>query len=207
MQFVALDVETANRRRGSICQIGIVLFDASGIVDEYETLINPRDIFSPGNTRIHGIRAGDVTHAPTFAQAAPEILARIDRQIVVAHNAAFDRSCLREACEYSGLRAPWCRWLCSVQVARRIFRGHLERFRLNDVANHLGISFQHHDALDDARTCGEIVRRACRQSGLDVEDWLSQVRGPVGGQIGQRAPQAAAGSISARAMGCRRARA
>ena len=203
MQFVALDVETANRRRGSICQIGMVLFDADGVVEEFETLINPRDIFAPGNTRIHGIRAGDVTNAPTFREAAPDIFARLDRQIVVAHNAPFDRSCLREAAEYSGLRVPWCRWLCSAQVARRVFRGELERFKLDVVADHLGIRFRHHDALDDARTCGEIVRQACWRSGLNVEEWRDQVRGPVHGQMGRRRSAPPTGRISRAAMGYR----
>lgn len=202
MQFVALDVETANRRRGSICQIGMVLFDEDGPVDEFETLINPRDIFSPGNVRVHGIRAGDVTHAPTFAEAARDIFPRIDEMTVVAHNAPFDRSCLREAAAYTGLRLPWCRWLCSARVARRMFRGELERFNLNVVAHHLGIRFKHHDALDDARTCGEIVRQSCMRSGLSVEDWMRQVGGPVKGQIGKRTPAPPApGSIARRAMG------
>ena len=204
MQFVALDVETANHRRGSVCQIGMVLFDADGVVDEFETLINPRDIFAPGNVRVHGIRPGDVTNAPTFAEAAAHIFPRMNEQLVVAHNAGFDRTAVQAAAAYSGLRTPWCRWLCSARVARRAWREELERFNLNVVAQHLGIRFRHHDALDDARTCGEIVRQACHRYDMSPEDWLQQVGAPVKGQIGKKvAPAPAPGSIARKALGYR----
>ena len=204
MQFVSIDVETANQRRGSVCQIGMVLFDEHGPVDEFETLIDPRELFSQANIRVHGIRPGDVAGAPTFAQAAADIFPRMEGQLCVAHNAGFDRTALLQAAAYSGLRLPWCRWLCSVRVARRAFAGEIERFNLNRVADHLGIRFNHHDALEDARTCGEIVRVACLRTGLSPEEWLQQVGAPVKGQIGRRTPSAPpVGSIARRAMGYR----
>ena len=39
--YVALDVETANDFRGSICSIGLVKFQDGTIVDTYYTLFNP----------------------------------------------------------------------------------------------------------------------------------------------------------------------
>ena len=41
--FVAVDVETANSDRGSICQIGVVSVEQGQIVDEWQTLVDPRD--------------------------------------------------------------------------------------------------------------------------------------------------------------------
>ena len=40
------------------------------------------------------------------------------------------------------------------------------------IAVNLGISFRHHDAVEDARPAGEIVLRACRHTGIDVSGWL-----------------------------------
>jgi hypothetical protein len=52
--FVVIDVETACNRASSICQIGIVGFAANREVFAYETLVDPQDVFSPFNTRLHG---------------------------------------------------------------------------------------------------------------------------------------------------------
>lgn len=46
MDFVALDVETANFDIGSICQIGIAKYRQGKLIDTFESLINPRCSFS-----------------------------------------------------------------------------------------------------------------------------------------------------------------
>ena len=43
----------------------------------------------------------------------------------------------------------------------------------------LGIEFQHHAALEDARAAGEILLRAIVQTGLSVADWLVRVTRPI----------------------------
>ena len=203
--FVALDVETANRNGGSICQIGIVTFEHGRIVDEWQTLVNPRARFDAGNIRVHGIRPQDVDDAPTFRQIAGEIHERTTGQIVVAHNANFDRSCLRYAHGEARLMEPDARWLCTVRVARRAWAGELERFGLKVVAGHLGLRFQHHDALEDARACGQVLVAACERTGLCARDWLERVERPVRERPARTAPSVLSqadpgGSISARAL-------
>ena len=56
MDFVALDVETANFDIGSICQIGIAKYRQGKLIDTFESLINPRCSFSQKNIDIHGSR-------------------------------------------------------------------------------------------------------------------------------------------------------
>jgi DNA polymerase-3 subunit epsilon len=202
--FVALDVETANGRYSSICQIGLVLFEGGKPVEEWQTLIDPQVTFAPGNIGIHGIHPSDVRGAPTFAQAAGEVFARIDGQIVVAHNAKFDRSCISHAAAKAGLALPWCRWLCSVQVARRAWHGEVERFGLARMAEHLDLTFRHHDALEDARTCGQVVCAASRRTGLSTEDWMDRVKQPLEAPHKPRAlPPPQPGTLSRKAMGLR----
>ena len=211
--FVALDVETANRNGGSICQIGIVAFENGAIVDEWQTLVNPRARFDAGNVRVHGIRPADVADAPTFRQIAGEIHERTTGQIVVAHNASFDRSCLRYAHKDARLAEPDARWLCTVRVARRAWADELDRFGLKVVASHLGLRFQHHDALEDARACGQVLQAACELTGLDPEAWLTRVGRPVreGSRVPRTGPPARGiagggrrrGSISERALASR----
>jgi DNA polymerase-3 subunit epsilon len=45
----------------------------------------------------------------------------------------------------------------------------------------LGIEFQHHSALEDARAAGEILLRAILQTGLDIADWIVRVTRPISG--------------------------
>ena len=203
--FVALDVETANRRGGSICQIGIVTFEGGRVVDEWQTLVNPRDRFDAGNIRVHGIRPNDVANAPTFREIAGEVHERTTGQIVVAHNCNFDRSCLRYAHEDARLREPDAKWLCTVRVARRAWAGELERFGLKVVAGHLALEFRHHDALEDARACGNILVAACERTGMSPADWLARVERSVREGAARSARDIArsgtrTGSISQRAL-------
>ena len=177
--FVALDVETANSSWGSICQIGLVMFDEGGVRDEWSTLIDPLARFSRGNIRVHGITPTHVRGAPTFEEASREIFDRIEDRIVIAHNASFDRTAVRYAAGDAGLHLPECRWLCSVRVARRAWAGELKRFGLSHVARHLGMDFGHHDALEDARAAAHVVLAACERTGLSVEGWMERVEQPV----------------------------
>ena len=55
MDFVALDVETANSDLASICQIGLVDFRDGHMVKSWEWLIDPEDYFDEINVSIHGI--------------------------------------------------------------------------------------------------------------------------------------------------------
>lgn len=42
--------------------------------------------------------------------------------------------------------------------------------------DNLGITFAHHDALEDARAAAQVVLQACATSSLTVNGWLERVR-------------------------------
>lgn len=65
-KFACVDVETANEWFGSICQIGIAIYEDKKLIHEWETLVNPEVDFCPFNSKIHGIRPIHVKDAPTF---------------------------------------------------------------------------------------------------------------------------------------------
>lgn len=54
MEFIAIDVETANADMASICQIGIAKYKDGELVDEWSSLIDPEDYFDFINIDIHG---------------------------------------------------------------------------------------------------------------------------------------------------------
>jgi len=95
MKFAVLDVETTGfGKTDRILEIAIVIVADGHKVQEWETLINPeRDI---SNSEIHGITAGDVSLAPTFAEVIDEISALLNDNILVAHNITFDARMLSQ---------------------------------------------------------------------------------------------------------------
>jgi DNA polymerase-3 subunit epsilon len=66
MESVAIDVETANADMASICQIGLAKYSNGILVDEWSSLIDPKDYFDFINIDIHGITENDVAGAPKF---------------------------------------------------------------------------------------------------------------------------------------------
>ncbi|WP_256125006.1 exonuclease domain-containing protein, partial [Staphylococcus aureus] len=86
MDFVAIDVETANEQRSSICSIALLKFQDNKMRDAIYTHINPETYFSSINTSIHGISEEDVMDSPKMYQMHEAIIRFLDNHIIVAHN-------------------------------------------------------------------------------------------------------------------------
>lgn len=180
MNFVVLDVETANPELSSICQIGIATFQNGAFNSEWQSLINPEDEFYPINISIHGIDKASVKDAPTWADAFPVISSLLQGNIVVSHT-PYDRVAVTRACERYKLEWCSCRWLDSARVVRRAWPIFSQSgYGLSNVAAHFCIQYREHDALEDARCAGEILLRAITETGLSAEEWLTQVEQPIG---------------------------
>ena len=69
-------------------------------------------------------------------------------------------------------------WLDSAMIVRRAWPNQFGQrgWGLANVARFLGMQFRHHDALEDARMAAEIVLHACKQSAIDVDEWLVRLR-------------------------------
>jgi DNA polymerase-3 subunit epsilon len=179
MDFLALDVETANADMASICQIGIVKVSEGVLADEWRTYVNPEYFFDPINVSIHGINESTVKGAPTF----PDVFGRLDSylndQVVVCHT-HFDRVALNQAAERYEVEVCRCTWLDSARVARRTWEECAWRgYGLHDVCQLIGYEFQHHDALEDAKASANVLLAASNVTGLDIEGWLRRVRQPI----------------------------
>ena len=163
MNYTVFDVETANSRRDSICAIGLIRYENNQIVYEKEILINPEVEFSYFNTKIHGIKESDVVNAPTFPEVWSEIGKYFKDTILVAHNAkSMDLCAIYRTLERYGLPMMENQYICTLELAKKIFAGNdsVQSYRLNTLANLYQIRLEHHhNALDDARACFEILRK------------------------------------------------
>ncbi|MDA3919684.1 MAG: exonuclease domain-containing protein [Salinisphaera sp.] len=178
--FIAVDVETANKDAGSICQIGFARFAGGALIDNWSWLVHPQTYFSRYNTAIHGIRPGDVSHAPDWAGIHDTVAQLLGGQIVVSHT-AFDLTAITGASLACGRHPIKARWLDSVRVARRAFPEYRQRggYGLASLRVHLALDFKHHDAGEDARAAGYVIEAAVARSGLTVADWLVAAHRPV----------------------------
>ena len=142
--------------------MGVVRVRGGQIVDSYQTLLRPRHLrMDWRNQQVHGIAEADLDGAPSLTDVWPELLPYLHRQLVVAHNSAFDVSVLEHTLNDFGVPIPAFHCLCSVKLAK-VAWPQLERHRLNDLATHFNIALNHHDALSDARACAEITVHALR---------------------------------------------
>lgn len=179
MEFIALDVETANADIASICAIGMVHFRDGAIVRNLSTLINPQDHFDPVNVGIHGITPEAVASAPTIKAIYPQLSAALCPSIVV-HHTHFDRTAFHKVSIKHRLPDLTCRWLDSSSIARRAWPDCAQRgYGLADLGKKLNIVFKHHDATEDARAAGEVVLRAIATTGISLDQWLSLVAQPI----------------------------
>ena len=175
LTFNAIDVETANSDPSSICQIGIVSVRNGLIKGQLSVLVNPETPFNDSNVRLHGIDHIAVQDSKTLPLLESQLRRLLDETVLVSHT-GFDHRALDGAMERYGLRPIRARWLDSAMVARRAWPArYRRRWSLSLIAGDLGIDFRHHDAAEDARAAGEIVLRACRHTGVDIDGWLERV--------------------------------
>ena len=165
MEFAALDIETANADLASICQIGIASFSGGKIIDEWVTFVNPQSHFDMLNVGIHGIDESHVADAPTFPELVAELTDLLRNKTVVTHT-HFDRVAMHQAFTKAGRSAFECKWLDSARVARRTWEEFARAgYGLASVCEKIGYSFQHHNALEDAKAAGHVVLAASSKTG------------------------------------------
>lgn len=179
--FVAIDVETANRHQGSICQIGLACFDDGALVWQWSALVDPEGEFDPFNIDIHGITPERIAGAAKWPAVVECIGGSLSGQTIVSHT-RFDQIALAAASERYGLALPDCRWIDSHAIARNVWP-EMDRHRLRDLCEALDIELNHHDALSDATACGRIVLAGLQASGLTLEQLIGR---QIGGQTPQR---------------------
>lgn len=159
-RFFALDVETANGSRSSICQIGVACVRPDNSIETWMSYVDPQTDSFPFSM-IHGITASTVRGAPSFIELLPVLVEAIGVGLVYQHS-SFDRSAINAACSRESVLPPSWTWRDSVGVARQAWpelRGN-GGHGLASLKQHLGLKFQHHDAGEDARAAAEVVLRA-----------------------------------------------
>ncbi len=168
--YVAFDLETTglSSRNDKIIEIGAVLMENGQEVGRFQTFVDPEQKLSKETSELTGITDDVLRGAPKLSEIFPAFLEFVGDRVLVAHNADFDTGFIRAACEQLGYSYNFTS--VDTLVLSQNLLSHLSRFKLNLVANALGLpDFTHHRAADDAVTCGLIkAKLAEKLAQMDV---------------------------------------
>lgn len=155
--FAAIDFETANNERSSVCSVGIVVVRDGEIVDKFYSLIKPEpEYYNYWCSQVHGLSLDDTMEAPIFPDVWAQIEPMIEGLPLVAHNKAFDESCLKAVFRVYQMDYPDYEFLCTCIASRKVWpEGH---HNLDIIAARCGYDLEnHHHALADAEACAAIA--------------------------------------------------
>lgn len=169
--FVAIDLETANSNRNSICQIGITEVKDGIIQPSMSWLVQPDgnnyDFF---NKKLHGITPEDTVDSPKFPGVWKQVCPYLTDRVVVAHNTSFDMYALRDAFDYYQMEYPTFDYFCTLRIAKYIVKG-CYSYSLDKILDHLGIEFEgHHEADKDSFGCAKLLLKCLEIDGSTLEE-------------------------------------
>lgn len=156
--FAAIDFETANFERTSVCSVGVVIYRNGKKVDEFYSLIKPEpEYYNYRCVQVHGLTAMDTKNAPVFPDVWRQIEPKIAGLPLVAHNKAFDENCLKAVFRCYQMDYPDYEFYCTLQKSRKVWpEGH---HNLDIIAERCGFDLRdHHNALADAEACAAIAK-------------------------------------------------
>lgn len=159
LNFAAIDFETANRHKSSVCSVGVVIVRDGVITDRIYRLIHPApNYYSPGNVEVHGLTNSDTDNADYFPEVWAEISQYIEGLPLVAHFSVFDEGCLKAAFSRYGMTYPDYKFYCTCVASRKAFGNRIPNHRLPTVARMCGYNLEnHHNAIADAEACAAIA--------------------------------------------------
>lgn len=155
--FAAIDFETANNERSSVCSVGVVIVRGGKIEKKFYSLIKPEpEYYNYWCSRVHGLYITDTDDAPIFPEVWQQIQPLIEELPLVAHNKAFDESCLKAAFRVYQMDYPDYEFHCTCIASRRQWPG--ESNTLDAASLRCGYDLRnHHHALADAEACAAIA--------------------------------------------------
>ena len=110
--FAAIDFETANNERSSVCSVGIVIVRDGEIVDSFYSLIQPEpNYYNYWCSQVHGLCHEDTDSAPVFPKVWAQIEPLIKGLPLVAHNVAAECGYCLENHHHALADAEACAWI------------------------------------------------------------------------------------------------
>lgn len=170
------DVEYANNKNKSICQIGLMcenFSDGEPYYPERDIYINPEDGFDDFCIKIHGITKEKVKNEPNFPIVWKEIEKYFTKAVIIGHNVAgADLDALVKALKRYNLDIPEMYYICTLDLARKFVPAYeVSDYSMSTLCNYFAIDIDsEHNAFDDACACADLFRAIIKKYSIKVED-------------------------------------
>lgn len=148
--FAAIDFEHATSAKGSICSVGIAIFEDGNVIDTFYSLVRPpNNEYSIYTIKKHKITPEQTINSLRFDEVFPEIKRRLIGKKVIAHGAFHtDKHCLEQAMAFYDIQDQmYLNWECTQNIVE---------VALHIACKECDIMLEHHHALSDAIACGQL---------------------------------------------------
>lgn len=165
-KFVCVDCETTglDPEKDRIVEVAVITFTFGKVIEEYETLVDPKCEIPESSIEIHHISKEMVEGQPAISEVLPRVLKMIGRHIIIGHGVQFDIDIL--AAEAKRHNIP-----CTITNNKVIDTLRLARLYGDSPSNaleRLGIHFNvdsegHHRAMNDVRVNIEVFKHLSKK--------------------------------------------
>ncbi|MGP1612679.1 MAG: PolC-type DNA polymerase III [Catonella sp.] len=169
---VVFDIETTGfgPKNCRIIEIGAVKVAEGQVIDKFSAFVNPKQYIPEEITKLTGITQDMVINEPEIDEILPDFIKFCEGCFLVAHNASFDTSFIFENMRRLGIKGEFT-VADTVTMARVLLPG-LKNYRLDTVAENLGVLLEHHHrAVDDAGCTAEIYIKLCELAHIKYGDY------------------------------------
>ena len=181
--LVSLDIETTgfDNERDAILEIGLVMFRGEEILEEWNSIINPRRPIPPKITELTGIDDAMAATGMDLWPALSEMSRICGNSPIIGHNIQFDLGFLRKQRQLERNASIDTFELASILVP------HAGRYSLGALAAELAITLPAtHRALDDARVAHQLYLKVFERAlelTQDVTDEITTMADRSGWQL------------------------
>lgn len=164
--FTAFDTETTglNSENCRIIEIGAVKFNYNGIVDSFNSLINPLQSIPYECSMINHITDKMVINEPTIDKVLPNFIEFLSDSTIIGHNVNFDLRFLKAEMERLN-KKPLENWVVDTLSLCRWAHPDWGKYNQPLIAQRMGIEIKDaHRAYDDAFVCGNIFLQCIKDT-------------------------------------------
>jgi DNA polymerase-3 subunit epsilon len=148
-EVVVLDVETTGiGPTHQVVEVSGVIYETEfdEVIGEFDTLIRPTRSIDSDASKVNGLRASDLSMAPTFAEVGPMLARLFHRRPLIAYNVQFDTRILNEEFQRNEIDFQISQQACAYSPFGE------RQLRLEQAAERVGYKLENgHSALADAR--------------------------------------------------------
>ncbi len=181
---VVFDIETTgfSNVKDAIIEIGAVKVEDGQIVERFSTYVNPKRMIPYRIVELTSITDDDVAKADTIDVILPRFMEFCKGSYLVAHNASFDTSFIKENCRRLGLTYDFSH-VDTVEMAR-VLLPHLANYKLQTVAKDLDVSLEnHHRAVDDAECTAQIYLKLQSKASSIGKEYIEELNDLAGDPV------------------------